>query len=109
MAAYVIAQMQVHDVETYRQYARKVGTTVEPFGGRLIVASDTADVLEGLQPFPRTVIGEFPTMEAARAWYESPAYEAIRELRRASTQGTVFLVDGLSLAERVAPGGERPN
>ena len=105
----MIAQLQIHDLEEYREYARQVAPTVAPFGGRLLVASDHADVLEGRQPYPRTVIGEFPTMEAARAWYESPAYDAIRHLRMASTNGTVFLVDGLPLSERVAPGGERPN
>jgi uncharacterized protein (DUF1330 family) len=109
MPAYVIAQLQIEDADMYRRYTREVAPTVAPFGGRLIVASNTAEVLEGLQPFPRTVIGEFPTIDAARAWYESPAYDAIRELRTASTRGCVFIVDGISLSERVAPGGERPN
>jgi uncharacterized protein (DUF1330 family) len=109
MAAYVIAQMAVDDVETYNEYARAVGPTVAPFGGRILVAANHADILEGEQTFPRTVIGEFPTLEQARAWYESPAYEAIRRLRHAASRGTVFIVEGLSLAERVAPGGERPN
>jgi uncharacterized protein (DUF1330 family) len=109
MPAYVIAQMQVHDVERYREYARLVGPSIAPFGGRFLVASDEADVLEGEQPFPRTVIGEFPTLEQARAWYRSPAYDAIRPLRQAASRGAVFIVEGLSLSERVAPGGERPN
>jgi uncharacterized protein (DUF1330 family) len=108
MPAYVIAQLQVHNAETYREYARQVAPTVEPFGGRVLVASE-AEVLEGDLPFSRTVIGEFPTLDAARAWYESPGYEAIRPLRQDSTHGTVFVVEGISLAERVAPGGERPN
>jgi uncharacterized protein (DUF1330 family) len=28
-----------------------------------------------------TVIAEFPSMEAARAWYDSPAYREVREHR----------------------------
>jgi uncharacterized protein (DUF1330 family) len=109
MPAYVIAQLQVDDVETYNDYARAVGPTVEPFGGRILVAANDADVLEGRQPYPRTVIGEFPTAEAARSWYDSPGYIEIREKRIAAAEGAVFIVEGLSLAERVAPGGERPN
>ena len=42
MAAYVIAQLRVHDVETYREYALQVAGTVKPFGGRLLVANDAA-------------------------------------------------------------------
>jgi uncharacterized protein (DUF1330 family) len=97
MPAYVIAQMQVHDVETYRKYAMQVGPTVAPFGGRILLAADDAVVLEGTQPYRRIVIGEFPTVEAARQWYESPAYQAIQPLRAASSTGTVFITEGLAV------------
>jgi uncharacterized protein (DUF1330 family) len=109
MPAYVIAQLQVEDVDTYNEYALAVGTTVVPFGGRLLVAANDARVLEGEQPYPRTVIGEFPSTEAARAWYDSPAYAEIRSKRIASARGTVFIVEGLALAKRAAPEEERPN
>ena len=109
MPAYVIAQLQVDDVDTYNEYARAIGPTVAPFGGRLLVAANDAQVLEGAQPYPRTVIGEFPTAEAARSWYDSPAYAEIREKRTSSARGAVFIVEGLSLAQRVSEGGERPN
>jgi uncharacterized protein (DUF1330 family) len=97
MAAYVIAQMQVHDPAKYREYALAMGKTAAPYKGRLLVAADTADVREGTQPFPRTVIGEFPTAADARAWYESDAYQAIAPLRVASATGTLFIVEGFSL------------
>jgi uncharacterized protein (DUF1330 family) len=109
MPAYVIAQLQVDDVETYNEYANAMIPTVAPFGGRVLVAANDAHVLEGAQPYPRTVIGEFPTAEAARSWYDSPAYAAIREKRTSSSRGAVFIVEGLSLAQRVSEGGERLN
>lgn len=109
MPAYVIAQLQVDDADTYNEYALAIGPTVAPFGGRLLVAANDATVLEGAPPYPRTVIGEFPTTEAARAWYDSPAYAEVREKRIASSRGTVFIVEGLSLAKRASPGGERLN
>jgi uncharacterized protein (DUF1330 family) len=106
----MIAQLEVQDVDTYNQYALQVAETVKPFGGRLIVAANDADVFEGAQPYPRTVIGEFETAAQARAWYESDAYQAIQPLRAGSSRGTVFVVEGMTLAQRVAPGGERrPN
>ena len=99
MPAYVIAQMEVHDIETYRDYATKVPPTVVAFGGRIVAANDSADVREGTQPFPRTVIVEFPDMEAARAWYESGDYQAIAPLRQAASTGTLFMIEGFSIPE----------
>ena len=99
MSTYIIAQMQVHDIETYRDYAAKVPPTVAAFGGKILAASDTAEVREGTQPYPRTVLVEFPDMEAAGAWYESDEYQAILPLRQKSTTGTLFMVEGFSLPE----------
>ncbi len=99
MPAYVVAQMEVHDIETYRDYAGKVMPTFAAFGGKLLAANDAADVREGSQPFPRTVIAEFPDMEAACAWYESSDYQAIAPLRQAASNGTLFIVEGFSIPE----------
>jgi uncharacterized protein (DUF1330 family) len=94
MPAYFIAQLQIHDRETYREYATKVGPTVAGYGGRLLVATSKVEVMEGELAHRRTVIGEFPSLEQARAWYESAEYQAIAPLRRASTTGPVFIVEG---------------
>jgi Domain of unknown function (DUF1330) len=37
MSAYVIADIDVHDPETYREYTALVPGTLEPFGGRFLV------------------------------------------------------------------------
>ena len=97
MPAYVIAQMEVHDLQKYAEYASAVAPTVLPYKGRLLVAADDADVREGERPYPRTVIGEFPTIEDARAWYESDAYQAIAPLRQQSSTGTLYMVEGFSI------------
>ncbi len=99
MPAYIVAQMEVHDIETYREYAGKVIPTFAAFGGRLLAANDDADVREGTQPFPRTVIAEFPDMDAARAWYESGDYQAIAPLRQAASTGTLFMIEGFSIPD----------
>jgi uncharacterized protein (DUF1330 family) len=38
---------------------------------------------------------EFPTREAAMAWYESDEYQAVIGKRLNSTKGFLVLVDGL--------------
>ena len=52
------------------------------------------DVLEGA-PFEGSVILSFPSREEARAWYESPAYQAAREHRLKGAEYRVFLIDGI--------------
>ena len=46
MPAYVIAQMQVDDIDMYYDYASKIGTTIQGFGGKILAAND-AEVREG--------------------------------------------------------------
>ena len=96
MAAYVVAQMHVHDLEKYLVYASKVGATIGNHGGKIVAASE-AEVREGSPPFTRTVIAEFPTSEAAREWYESEEYRAILPLRLEATTGTLFFVEGITM------------
>ena len=96
MAAYVVAQMHVHDLEKYLVYASKVGATIANFGGKIAAASE-AEVREGSPPFTRTVIGEFPTLQAGHDWYESAEYQAILPLRLESTTGTLFFVEGITM------------
>ena len=98
MAAYVIAQMHVHDPKIYAEYAAKIPPTVAPYGGKILAANDV-DVREGSPPYPRTVIGEFPTLEVAQTWYESDAYQAVLPLRLASTTGMLFIVEGLTMPQ----------
>jgi hypothetical protein len=37
----------------------------------------------------------FPDANAARAWYASPAYQALLPLRRRNAEGEVFLIAGV--------------
>jgi uncharacterized protein (DUF1330 family) len=99
MAAYIIAQMTVNDIDMYYDYAAKLPPTAAPFGGRLLAAND-AEIKEGTLPYLRTIIGEFPTLEAARSWYESDAYQAIVGLRQNATDGALFFVEGMTMPPR---------
>ena len=83
MAAYVVAQMHVHDVAKYLDYASKVGATISNHGGKILAANE-ADVREGEPPFTRTIIGEFPTLQAAHDWYDCEEYQAIVSLSRSA-------------------------
>ena len=96
MPAFVIAEISaIHDPARYEEYKRLVPATLTPFGGRFIARGGEAAVLEGNWSAERVVIVEFPSMERARAWWESAAYAPARALRQASSTGTLVVIDGV--------------
>ncbi len=94
MAAYVIAEVEVTDPAGYKPYTELVPSTIALYGGRFLVRGGTAEVLEGDWPPLRRVIIEFPSMEAARAWWDSPEYAKPKSMRRAASRGRLVLLEG---------------
>jgi uncharacterized protein (DUF1330 family) len=95
LAAYVIYQAEILDLDRYAQYTAKAAPSIVAAGGRFIVRGGDIDVLEGDPPRPRTSILEFPSREAARAWYFSDEYSAIRKLRDGASRSRMYIVDGI--------------
>jgi uncharacterized protein (DUF1330 family) len=91
---YMIAQVEVHDTEAYREYATRVPATVAAFGGEFLVRGGRIEPLEGDAPPQRTVVIEFPSLAQARDWYESDAYQALIPLRHAAAVTRNYLVEG---------------
>ncbi len=91
---YVIAQIDVHDTETYAKYTAQTPGTVAQFGGKFIVRAGQWESLEGAEPGPRVVLIEFPSYGKAKEWYNSETYQAIVGLRQAASTGSVFVVEG---------------
>jgi len=95
MPAYFIVQLEITDAEPFQEYAAKVPATVEKFGGRYLVRGGTYDVLEGEWPERRHVVLEFPSVERARAWYDSPDYAPLKALRLSASRGAGILIEGV--------------
>jgi uncharacterized protein (DUF1330 family) len=95
MAAYIVAQLKVHDPAMFQRYRDAVTPLVDRFGGRYRVRGGELDVLEGEWPFPRLTIIEFPSRAAARRFYESPEYQTIQPLREKSADAAVTIVEGV--------------
>lgn len=95
MAAYVLAQLDVHDPEGFARYREKVAPLVEQFGGRYLVRGGELTALEGEPSAPRVVVIEFDDRAAAERWYHSDAYQEILPLRLNNAKGTAVIVDGI--------------
>lgn len=94
VAAYLIADIRVDDVDRYQDYVANVPALVARHGGRYRVRGGAVDVLEGPWSPGRLVILEFPDRAAALAFYNDPAYAPFKALRQAVTASAVAIVDG---------------
>ena len=94
--AYYVAEFELRDPEGIKPYSAGVAGTFEPFGGRFIVRGGRIAALEGPPPGSRTVIIEFPSMERARAWYDSDAYRNLRPVRQRSGISRTYIIEGLA-------------
>lgn len=95
MAAYVIYQAEVLDPERYARYREKSTPAVAAGGGEFLVRGGDVDVLEGDAPAGRTVVVRFPSMEAAREWYDGELYSEARALRDGAVRADAYIVDGV--------------
>ncbi len=72
MPAYLVARIRVTDPEKYRGYMALSPAAIEKHGGRFPARGGEVVTLEGEPEDRRVVIVEFPTLEAARTFYDSP-------------------------------------
>jgi uncharacterized protein (DUF1330 family) len=94
MSAYLIATVRVDDPETYKLYTAQTPALIAKHGGRFLVRGGPVETLEGPASGDRMVVVEFPSMEAAKAMYSSPEYQAAAIHRHASSEATFLLAEG---------------
>lgn len=91
MTVYTIASIEVHDDAGYAEYAKLAGPAVEKFGGRFLARGGAYKVMEG-QARSRNVIIEWPDMDTATAFYQSPEYQrALAHGLPAATRDYLFV------------------
>ena len=98
MPAYVVGLHQITDPEKFAEYRTKIGPMVARYGGRYLTRGENLRMPEGGCWAPeRVVVIEFPDMAAIDAWYTSPEYQPLIELRKAcqSSNDMTFFMDGI--------------
>jgi uncharacterized protein (DUF1330 family) len=94
MAGYIIVQIRVNDPVAYERYKQLAQDSVAAYGGRYIVRGGATETLEGTWSPSRLVVLEFPTVDAAREWWNSPEYAKGKALRQAVADSEMLLVAG---------------
>ncbi|MBM3407842.1 MAG: DUF1330 domain-containing protein [Betaproteobacteria bacterium] len=96
MAAYVITDIKVSDVEKYKGYQALTPGAIAAAGGEFLARGGRTEVLEGDAEPGRVVVLRFDSMEAARAFYHSAGYVAARAARAGATERfNMFIVEGI--------------
>ena len=96
MAAYVVFLREgpVNDPAAVQEYQR-LSRQAPANGMKPHVAYGAVTPLEGKAP-ETVVVLEFPTLDAARAWYDSPEYQTAAPYRIGSAEWRSFIVEGFS-------------
>ena len=95
MPAYVMAEVEITNPVGYKEYSTVVPGTIAQYGGKFLHRGGPVHVLEGEWPQLRRVLIEFPSVESARAWFDSPEYEKPKALRKANSKGRLILLEGV--------------
>lgn len=94
--AYVVGEISVTDPAEYQRYAAAALPMVTRFGGHYIARGGKVVPLEGQPAAGRVILIEFPDLEKAKAFEHSPEYRAIAAIRRRSSAGRLFIVEGVA-------------
>jgi uncharacterized protein (DUF1330 family) len=96
MSAYLLARVNVTDMEQYKEYMKLTPAILEKFGGRFIARGGETVVLEGPEEKNRMVLIEFPSLERVVEFYNSDEYQAAIEVRRNAAIASFIALDGVS-------------
>ena len=95
MTAYLISICRsVSDRERLEDYWAHAAPTFQGFDATPLVTYAPFEVLEGNAEAKGIVLLAFPSMEVAKRWYFSDAYQQVRRRRLGAAEFELILVDG---------------
>jgi uncharacterized protein (DUF1330 family) len=96
MAAYLlfIREDKVHNPAEMEAYGKKAGNARAGHNFDLLALYGAMETFEG-KPADGIVMLKFATVDEAKAWYNSPAYQDASVHRKAGANYRVILVQGL--------------
>ena len=95
MSVYIIAQLRFTRRELYDRYQARFFEVFRKFRGKLLVADERPQVLEGTFERDKVVVLEFPDAQAAMEFQEFEDYAEIALDRKAGADAVVIMVRGL--------------
>ena len=94
-SAYIIANVTVTDPVQYEQYRKLSSIAMQAYGAEPCVRGGAVTVLEGDWQPERVVVLKFPSVEKAKAFYESPEYQRAKDARQGASVMRMVAVEGV--------------
>jgi uncharacterized protein (DUF1330 family) len=96
MSAYIIVDMNISDLEGYKQYMAAAPASIQAAGGEYLVRGGRLESMEGDWHPSRMAVLRFPSYDAARQWYDGELYRQARTKRAGTTSHfNMVLVEGV--------------
>lgn len=98
MTAYCIwDNTEVSDPTKMEEYVSRVAPLVEKHNGRYLVVGGKFEAVEGEWPLTYPVIITFPSMSAAKGWYNSKEYADLKLLRQSASKANAIFIEGMDI------------
>ncbi|MBE7942499.1 MULTISPECIES: DUF1330 domain-containing protein [Ramlibacter] len=95
--AYLIVEMNITDMEQYKQYMAAAPACLKAYGGEYVVRGGRHETLEGDWQPHRVALLRFPSYAQAKAFYEEGPYAEVKKLRQGATEYfNMVLVEGVA-------------
>jgi len=91
MSAYIVVEGTVRDKEALGRYGPEATLSIKEFGGE-VLAFGPWKLIFGESAYHNGMIVRFPDEDTALAWYNSPTYQALLDIRNAALDCRLRLV-----------------
>ena len=94
MKGYLIAQINVKNLDNYQEYLKNVTPIAQQFGAEYIIRAGKFEIMEGQWPYSRNVVIKFPSYEKAKEFYNSKEYAPIKKIRIDNAENNLIIIEG---------------
>jgi len=95
MAAYLVVDIDVTYPAQFEEYKKLAPAAIAMYGGRYLIRGGAYEAIEGNWKPQRITVVEFESMEKAKAFYNSPEYQAAIKARLGAANMKMLLVQGI--------------
>ena len=92
---YLLADVDIHDNQTFAEYAKKSQDIIKKYGGRYLIRGGKIDHMEGKWPLERVILLEFNDIEKLNECFNSPEYLQIKPIRERSSSSKAVILQGI--------------
>lgn len=96
MTAYVVVRIKADNPSLLRDYQAIAPPIIEKYKGKFLARGGDVLTLEGPDETRRIILIEFPSLEDAKAYYQSKEYTNAIELRKGVSETEIIAVAGVN-------------